>query len=81
MKLRQKASPQQFSDFRPISLIGCMYKVLTKVLANGLNSVMGNVVAQCQPDYVKGRQVLDGMAIAIELVDDANRHEGRVHFI
>jgi hypothetical protein len=30
------ANPQRVADYRPISLVGCMYKVLVKVLANRL---------------------------------------------
>lgn len=29
-------SPQRLADYRPISLVGCLYKVLAKVLANKL---------------------------------------------
>jgi hypothetical protein len=59
----------------------CTYKVLTNVLANGLRLVIGNVVSKCQPVYVKGRQILDGIAIANELVDDAHRRKGGTHSI
>ena len=38
-------SPQKLSDFRPISLVGCLYKVLAKVLANRLRNVISNVVS------------------------------------
>ncbi|GAU50741.1 hypothetical protein TSUD_99110 [Trifolium subterraneum] len=34
-------NPQRIADYRPISLVGCMYKVLAKVLANRLKSVIG----------------------------------------
>ncbi|KHN05264.1 hypothetical protein glysoja_049705, partial [Glycine soja] len=32
--------PQVISDFRPISLIGCIYKVITKLLANRMRKIM-----------------------------------------
>jgi len=38
-------SPQRLNDFRPISLVGCMYKVWAKVLANKLRIVIGSVVS------------------------------------
>jgi len=48
-------SPQRLNDFRPISLVGCMYKVLAKLLANRLRSVIESVVSDCQSAFVKGR--------------------------
>ena len=32
-------------DFRPISLVGSLYKILAKVLANRLKRVVGNVIS------------------------------------
>ena len=66
-------SPQQLNDFRPISLDGCMYKVLAKVLANRLRGVLGNVISDSQSAFIKGKQILDGSLIANEAVDEARR--------
>ena len=66
-------SPQRLNDFRPISLVGCMYKVVAKVLANRLRSVIGSVVSDSQSAFVKGKQILDGILIANEVVDEARR--------
>jgi len=66
-------SPQHLNDFRPISLIGCMYKVLAKVLANRLREVLGSVISKSQSAFVKGQQILDGILVANEAVDEARR--------
>jgi len=66
-------SPQRLNDFQLISLVGCLYKVLAKVLANRLRSVVGSVVSESQSAFVKGKQILDGILIANEAVDEARR--------
>jgi len=38
-------SPQRLNDFRPISLVGCLYKVLANILANRLRDVIGSVIS------------------------------------
>jgi len=37
----KKDCPQTLNDFRPISLVGSLYKVLAKLLANRLKNVIG----------------------------------------
>ena len=62
--------PQYISDFRPISLIGCHYKVIAKVLSNRLSKVMIHLLDEMQSAFVKGRQLLHGVLIANEVVED-----------
>lgn len=38
-------SPQWLNEFHPISLVGSMYKILAKVLANRICSVIGYVIS------------------------------------
>lgn len=52
-------SSQRLNDFRPISLVGCMYKVLANVLANRLRGIMGSVISDSQSAFVKGKQITD----------------------
>jgi len=66
-------SPQRLNDFRPISLVGSMYKILAKVLACRLRSVIGSVVSDTQSAFIKGHQIMDGILVANEIVDDAYR--------
>jgi hypothetical protein len=48
-------NPQKLNDFRPISLVGSLYKILAKVLANRLRQVVGSVVSEVQSAFVKER--------------------------
>nr|GEY48775.1 dystrophia myotonica WD repeat-containing protein [Tanacetum cinerariifolium] len=43
-------------DFRPISLIGSLYKVIAKVLANRLVTVLDDIVDEIQSAFVMDRQ-------------------------
>ncbi|GJS14990.1 RNA-directed DNA polymerase, eukaryota [Tanacetum coccineum] len=56
------------TDFRPISLIGCVYKVITKILANRLATVISDLVSDIQSAFVANRQILDGPFILNELL-------------
>ncbi|PNY15039.1 cysteine-rich receptor-like protein kinase, partial [Trifolium pratense] len=66
-------SPQKLNDFRPISLVGSLYKILAKVLANRLRLVIGSLISESQTAFVKDRQILDGILIANEVVDEARK--------
>lgn len=41
-------------DFRPISLIGSIYKILAKVLASRLLKVLPSIISQAQGPLVHG---------------------------
>jgi hypothetical protein len=45
-------NPNKLNDFRPISLVWSIYKILSKVLANRLRSVIGSVVSEEQSTFV-----------------------------
>ncbi|KAJ9567392.1 LOW QUALITY PROTEIN: hypothetical protein OSB04_003358, partial [Centaurea solstitialis] len=62
-------SPWGLDDFRPISLIGIIYKIISKVLATRLKVVIGSLISDVQSAFVKGRSILDGVLIANEAVD------------
>jgi hypothetical protein len=44
--------------------VGCLYKVLAKVLANRLRRVIKKIIYEIQSTFVKGRKILDGILIA-----------------
>jgi len=43
-------SPQKLNDFRPISLVGSLYKILAKLLANRLRMVIGSVISETRSE-------------------------------
>ena len=66
---------EDLKDLRPISLVGDLYKILTKVLANRLKKVMGNIISQSQNAFVEGRQILDAVLIANEAINSTLRRK------
>jgi hypothetical protein len=53
-------SPKCLGDSRPISLLGCIYNLLAKVLAARLAMVIGPLIPKTQTAFLKGRQLLEG---------------------
>ena len=64
-------------DFRPISLVGSVYKLIDKVLANRLKKVMHGLVNTAQNAFVEGRHILDASLIANEVIDSILRKKER----
>ncbi|RVW51699.1 Protein S-acyltransferase 10 [Vitis vinifera] len=65
----KKGGVEDLRDFWPISLVGGLYKWLAKVLANRLKTVVGKVVSKAQNAFVEGRQILDVVLVANEVLD------------
>ncbi|GJS28729.1 putative RNA-directed DNA polymerase [Tanacetum coccineum] len=70
--------PLHLNDYRPISLIGCQYKVIAKVLANRIQQVVHSVVSEVQTAYINGRQIIDGPLMANEIISWATKKNERL---
>ncbi|WJX68278.1 hypothetical protein P8452_52666 [Trifolium repens] len=66
-------SPFGLGDFRPISLLGCLYKLIAKVLATRMGKVMDSIISSNQSAFLKGRNLVDGVLVVNEVVDLARR--------
>ncbi|GKU93253.1 hypothetical protein SLEP1_g6860 [Rubroshorea leprosula] len=66
----KKLNPEQFKEYRPISLIGCLYKLLAKVLANRLKMVMEGIISESQAAFIGGWQLVDSVLVLNEVVHE-----------
>jgi hypothetical protein len=66
-------SPHKICDFRLISLLGSLYKLVSKVLAKRLGKVMDSIISKNQLAFIKGRHLADGVVVVNEVVDLAKR--------
>ncbi|GJR68224.1 putative RNA-directed DNA polymerase, eukaryota, reverse transcriptase zinc-binding domain protein [Tanacetum coccineum] len=74
----KKNDPLGFSDYRPISPIGYVYKIILKILAIRLAKVISSIVGPNQTAFLAGRQILDGCLIANEIIRMANIEEHKL---
>ncbi|GJV75631.1 RNA-directed DNA polymerase, eukaryota [Tanacetum coccineum] len=49
----KKQDAKFVKDFRPISLIGCFYKIIAKILANRLKMVISDLISEVQSAFIQ----------------------------
>jgi len=67
-------SPLQLGDFKPISLLGSLYKLIVKVLMVHLSLAMDKLISGNHPSgFLKGRQLVDEAMAVNEIINLARR--------
>lgn len=56
-------------DYRLVSLVNGIYKILSKELANWLSTVTEKLISKLQKAFFKRRQILDSVLIVDEVLD------------
>jgi hypothetical protein len=62
-------NPQHLGEYRPIFLVGCLYKIISKCLVSRLKSVIHSIIAVTQSAFVGSRNMLGGVVVANETID------------
>lgn len=62
--IAKQAHPEFISQFRPICLSNVIMKVISKVIANRLKPLMGDLVGPTHASFILGRKTLDNIIMA-----------------
>ncbi|XP_039130342.1 uncharacterized protein LOC120266746 [Dioscorea cayenensis subsp. rotundata] len=73
--------PSSPGDYRPISLINSSLKVISKILASRLSMVMDSLVDHAQSAFLKGRCILDNIAMTEEAIFSIHKRRLMGHIL
>jgi len=67
--------PFMIDQFRPISLVGALYKIITKVMSCRIKDVMPLVIDEVQSAFLKDRGMLESVMMANEVIEEVQRSQ------
>jgi hypothetical protein len=66
-----------FNRFRPISLCNTSYKILTKVIANRMKTILPLIIPENQGGFIKGRHIADNIILVQEALHSSVRRKDK----
>lgn len=66
----------KITDFRPISCLNTIYKVISRLLVKRLKPLLSTLILPSQTEFVKGRLLVENTTFAGELVNGYHKNKG-----
>ena len=60
------------SNYRPITLLNCDYKIISKVINNRIYGLLPKLVNYNQSGFIRGRNIGDNTRLMFDIIDYAN---------
>jgi len=74
-------NPQQLGEFSPISLVGCLYKIISKALSLRLKKVISKVIDVRQSAFLEANGLLDSVLVANKILEEMKRKKKSCAFL
>lgn len=70
-------APENLSQFRPICLSNVVIKIITKVIANQMKPLMGDLISMNQASFIPGRDTTNNILMVQEMIHTLRRKKGK----
>ncbi|CAI5973081.1 unnamed protein product [Closterium sp. NIES-65] len=67
--LHKKGSKEELGNYRPITLLNTVYKILAKVLATRLKKVLHEVISEDHAGFLSGRKLADAVTVVANAIE------------
>jgi hypothetical protein len=70
-------NPSSMGDFRPIACCNVIYKCITKIIANRMLPLLGDLVSMNQSAFIPNRSISENVLLAQEIVKNYHKEIGK----